>query len=103
MCQREFGYQRPYKAPGWVLSICEQAFNFDDAMETRDLGLTGECLEIRDSGRDRAGGRPVREALEGSYTQNTSREAFRVAHDISSYSFTALARGAAPLMMISCC
>ncbi len=39
-----------------------------------------------------------REALEGSYTQNTSREAFRVAHDISSYSFTALARGAAPLM-----
>ncbi len=39
-----------------------------------------------------------REALEGSYTRNTSREAFRVAHDISSYSFTALARGAAPLM-----
>lgn len=39
-----------------------------------------------------------REALEGGYTQQTSREAFRVAHDISSYSFTALARGALPLM-----
>ena len=39
-----------------------------------------------------------REALEGGFTTATSREAFRVAHDISSYSFTALARGALPLM-----
>jgi enoyl-[acyl-carrier protein] reductase I len=39
-----------------------------------------------------------REALAGSFTANTSREAFRMAHDVSSYSFTALARGAAPLM-----
>jgi len=39
-----------------------------------------------------------REALSGSFTANTSREAFRIAHDVSSYSFTALARGAAPLM-----
>jgi enoyl-[acyl-carrier protein] reductase I len=39
-----------------------------------------------------------REAIAGSFTANTSREAFRVAHDVSSYSFTALARGAAPLM-----
>jgi len=39
-----------------------------------------------------------REAIAGSFVDNTSREAFRVAHDISSYSLTALARGAAPLM-----
>jgi enoyl-[acyl-carrier protein] reductase I len=39
-----------------------------------------------------------REAISGSFTANTSREAFRIAHDVSSYSFTALARGAAPLM-----
>jgi enoyl-[acyl-carrier protein] reductase I len=39
-----------------------------------------------------------REALVGSHTANTSREAFRIAHDVSSYSFTALARGALPLM-----
>ena len=38
------------------------------------------------------------EAIKGSFTANTSREAFRMAHDISSYSFTALARGAQPLM-----
>jgi enoyl-[acyl-carrier protein] reductase I len=39
-----------------------------------------------------------REALAGSHVANTTREAFRVAHDVSSYSFTALARGALPLM-----
>jgi enoyl-[acyl-carrier protein] reductase I len=39
-----------------------------------------------------------REALTGGFVDHTSREAFRAAHDISSYSFTALARGARPLM-----
>ncbi|HEY3731213.1 MAG TPA: enoyl-ACP reductase [Steroidobacteraceae bacterium] len=39
-----------------------------------------------------------REALTGGFAANTSREAFRIAHDVSSYSFTALARAAAPLM-----
>ena len=39
-----------------------------------------------------------REALAGSFVDNTSREAFQIAHDVSSYSLTALSRGAAPLM-----
>lgn len=39
-----------------------------------------------------------REAISGGFVDNTSREAFRIAHDVSSYSFTALARGAKPLM-----
>lgn len=39
-----------------------------------------------------------REALGGSFVANTSREAFRIAHDVSSYSFTALAAVMAPLM-----
>lgn len=38
-----------------------------------------------------------REALEGDFL-DTSREAFRVAHDISAYSLVALTRAAAPLM-----
>jgi len=38
-----------------------------------------------------------KEALEGDFL-NTSREAFRIAHDVSAYSLVALARGAAPLM-----
>jgi enoyl-[acyl-carrier protein] reductase I len=38
-----------------------------------------------------------REALEGNFL-DTSREAFRVAHDVSAYSLVAVAREAAPLM-----
>jgi enoyl-[acyl-carrier protein] reductase I len=39
-----------------------------------------------------------REALKGGFHESVSREAFRMAHDISSYSLAALAKGAAPLM-----
>jgi enoyl-[acyl-carrier protein] reductase I len=39
-----------------------------------------------------------REALAGGFVESTSREAFKVAHDVSSYSLTALARAAQPLM-----
>src|SRR5882762_8182164 len=38
-----------------------------------------------------------KEALEGEFV-NTTREAFRVAHDVSTYSLVALAREATPLM-----
>ncbi len=38
-----------------------------------------------------------KEALEGEFV-NTSREAYRIAHDVSAYSLVALARAAAPLM-----
>ena len=38
-----------------------------------------------------------KDALEGEFI-NTSREAYRIAHDISAYSLVALAHGAAPLM-----
>jgi enoyl-[acyl-carrier protein] reductase I len=39
-----------------------------------------------------------REALTGSFIESTTREAFRVAHDISSYSLTVLARESLPFM-----
>ena len=39
-----------------------------------------------------------REALTGGFVDATSRESFRMAHDISSYSLTALARAGLPLM-----
>jgi enoyl-[acyl-carrier protein] reductase I len=39
-----------------------------------------------------------REALTGGFTAATTREAFRIAHDVSSYSLTAVARAAQPLM-----
>jgi len=39
-----------------------------------------------------------REQLEGNYLDCVTREGFRIAHDISSYSFAALAKAAHPLM-----
>ncbi|PCH56768.1 MAG: enoyl-[acyl-carrier-protein] reductase FabI [Legionellales bacterium] len=36
--------------------------------------------------------------LEGDYVENTTRDGFKMAHDISVYSFTALAKAAQPLM-----
>ena len=39
-----------------------------------------------------------REELDGDYVDTVTREGFRVAQDISAYSFVALARGARPLM-----
>jgi enoyl-[acyl-carrier protein] reductase I len=39
-----------------------------------------------------------REALTGKFVHATSRESFRIAHEVSSYSFTALAQRAHPLM-----
>ena len=39
-----------------------------------------------------------REALKGGFHESVSREAFRVAHDVSSYSLAALAKAAVPMM-----
>jgi len=39
-----------------------------------------------------------REALKGTLLDNLSRDAFRVAHDVSSYSFAALAKAGLPMM-----
>ena len=39
-----------------------------------------------------------REALKGAFHESVSREAFRIAHDISSYSLAALAKAAEPMM-----
>jgi enoyl-[acyl-carrier protein] reductase I len=39
-----------------------------------------------------------REALAGDYLDAITRDAFRIAHDVSAYSFAALAKGARPLM-----
>src|SRR5438477_4930170 len=39
-----------------------------------------------------------REALKGGFHESVTRESFRMAHDISSYSLAALAKGAHPMM-----
>ena len=39
-----------------------------------------------------------REALKGGFLEGLTRDAFRIAHDVSAYSFAALAKAAAPMM-----
>jgi enoyl-[acyl-carrier protein] reductase I len=39
-----------------------------------------------------------REALKGDFHESVTREAFRIAHDVSSYSLAALAKAAVPMM-----
>jgi enoyl-[acyl-carrier protein] reductase I len=40
-----------------------------------------------------------REALSGDFLDSVSREAFRISHDISAYSFAALAKAARPMLL----
>ncbi len=39
------------------------------------------------------------ESIEGDFLDGISRDAFRIAHDVSSYSFAALAKAARPLLL----
>ncbi|MGC7532684.1 SDR family oxidoreductase, partial [Pandoraea pneumonica] len=39
-----------------------------------------------------------REAIAGNFIDGLSRESFRIAHDISAYSFPALAKAALPML-----
>jgi enoyl-[acyl-carrier protein] reductase I len=39
-----------------------------------------------------------REALKGGFVESLTREGFRIAHDVSAYSFAALAKAGAPMM-----
>ena len=43
-----------------------------------------------------------REAIAGDFLEGLSREGFRIAHDISAYSFPALAKALLPLLQASC-
>ena len=68
-----------------------------------DQQITGvfEALSARWDGLDglvHAIGFAPREAIAGEFLDGLSREAFRIAHDISAYSFPALAKAALPMM-----
>ncbi len=41
----------------------------------------------------------TRESIAGDFLEGVSREGFRIAHDVSSYSFAALAKAALPMML----
>jgi enoyl-[acyl-carrier protein] reductase I len=67
----------------------EQIAALFDSLRSEWAGLDGLLHSIAFAPRD---------ALSGDYLNALSREAFAVAHDISSYSFAALAKGARPLI-----
>ena len=67
----------------------------DDAQIERTFARLGEVWPEFD-GFVHAIGFAPREAIAGDFLDGLSREAFRIAHDISSYSFPAMAKAAAP-------
>ena len=96
------------RALNWPYRITEFAAEFDsklifdcdvgsdeqiDAVFT-DLAKSWDQLD----GLVHAIGFAPREALAGDFLDGFSREAFRVAHDISAYSFPALAKAALPML-----
>jgi enoyl-[acyl-carrier protein] reductase I len=71
-----------------------------DVTRDEDLTAVAEAVRREFSGLDfvvHAVAYALREELDGEFL-NTSREGYRVAQDVSSYSLTALARATAPLM-----
>jgi enoyl-[acyl-carrier protein] reductase I len=67
----------------------------DDAQIERAFAQLAEAWPEFD-GFVHAIGFAPREAIAGDFLEGLSREAFRIAHDISSYSFPAMAKAAAP-------
>ena len=67
----------------------------DDAQIERLFAELGQRWE-RFDGFVHAIGYAPREAIAGDFLDGLSREAFRIAHDISAYSFPAMAKAAAP-------
>jgi enoyl-[acyl-carrier protein] reductase I len=67
----------------------------DDGQIERMFAALGESWPTFDGFVHSIGYAP-KEAIAGDFLEGLSREAFRIAHDISSYSFPALAKAAAP-------
>ncbi|MBV8210426.1 MAG: enoyl-ACP reductase FabI [Burkholderiaceae bacterium] len=78
----------------------ELTFDCDVASDEQ-IAATFEALARHWDGLDglvHAIGFAPREAIAGDFLEGLSREGFRIAHDISAYSFPAMAKAALPLM-----
>jgi enoyl-[acyl-carrier protein] reductase I len=74
----------------------------EDAQIERAFAQLGDAWPQFD-GFVHAIGYAPREAIAGDFLDGLSREGFRVAHDISAYSFPAMARAAAPRLRAGAC
>src|SRR5512141_3524459 len=83
---REFGTDRVF--------ACDVADDAQIESLFRELSASWETLD----GLVHAIAFAPREALKGPFHEAVTREAFRISHDISSYSLAALAKAAAPMM-----
>jgi enoyl-[acyl-carrier protein] reductase I len=84
-------------ASEWDSELCFPCdVSSDDEINAviRDLGQSWDGIDILIHS---VGFAPAEE-LNGDYLDVTSREGFRIAHDISAYSFVALAKAAKPMM-----
>jgi len=74
--------------------VCDVADDDAIAATFNDLGQQWDGLDIVVHAIAFA----PREALQGDYLDSVSRESYQIAHDISAYSFAALAKAARPMM-----
>lgn len=81
------------KMPGSLILPCNVARDDEIDRLATDIGQNGDRLH----GLVHSIAYARKEELAGRYT-DTSREGFKIAHDISAYSLTALARRVSPLM-----
>jgi enoyl-[acyl-carrier protein] reductase I len=77
-----------------IVLPCDVAIDDDITTLFENLGQTWKTLDALVHSVAFA----PREALAGDYLENLDREAFRIAHDISSYSLSAMAKAARPMM-----
>ncbi len=77
-----------------LIFTCDVGSDDDIAALFTDLGKSWDKFD----GLVHAIGFAPREAIAGDFVEGLSREGFRIAHDISAYSFPALAKAALPLL-----
>ena len=83
---KEFGSDKVY--------ACDVADDAQIEAVFAELGKSWDALD----GLVHAIAFAPREALKGAYHTSVTREAFRIAHDVSSYSLAAMAKAAEPMM-----
>jgi len=89
---RVAGYAREFGSD--LVLACDVAEDAQIDAAIAELGARWDGLD----GLVHAIGFAPREAIAGDFLEGLSREGFRVAHDISAYSFPALAKAALPLL-----
>ena len=90
--ERTIGFAKEFDSS--LIFDCDVGRDEQIAAVFADLGQTWDKLD----GLVHCIGFAPREAIAGDFLEGLSRESFRIAHDISAYSFPALAKAAQPML-----